>query len=257
MSIFQRFDERGFVDQPATRAVHDAHASFCFLQTRSIKNMSRFRSERCVQGNEIGSRDQIVHFIEKFDLQTSRARRREIRIVGHYTHPESDAAPAQFSPDSAHADDAKCFVVKLDSFKIFSVPFSAMHDRVGLRNLSRNTKQQGECMFCGGNGIAARRVEHNNATLCRRLDIDVIYANAGAADHAQLRAGIQDISSDFGLTPHNKCTELWNKIDKFALAEAGFDRDLERVVARKFVDPALRNRIGDENLGRSHSSFRF
>src|SRR5947199_8996447 len=142
MPILQRLNQCGFVNQTAPRAVDNAHAAFCFLQTRSIKNMSHFRSERCVQGNEIGSRDQIVHFIEKFDLQTSRARRREIRIVGHYTHPESDAAPAQFSPDSAHADDAKCFVVKLDYFKIFSVPFSAMYYRVSLWNLSINAKHQ-------------------------------------------------------------------------------------------------------------------
>src|SRR5207247_8752641 len=113
-------------------------------------------------------------------------------------------------------------------------------------------KQQGKCMFGGRNGVAARRVEHNNTASRRSFDIDVINTDAGTANHAQLGAGIQDISGNFRLTTDNQRAELRDEIDKFGLAQAGFDCNLERAFTRKLIDAALGDGIGDEDFGRSH-----
>ena len=124
MSILQRLNERGFVDQSAARAVDDAHAAFCFLQSRRIENVMRLSRERRVQRNEIGAGEQIVEFIDQLDLQTAGARRGEIWIVGEHAHAEGDRATAQFAADSPHADDAERLVVKLDALEILLVPSS-------------------------------------------------------------------------------------------------------------------------------------
>ena len=44
-----------------------------------------------------------------------------------------------------------------------------------------------------------------------------------------------------------------NQFDKFTLVQTGFNRDLQRVLAREFVHSALRNGIGNEDL-RYHRS---
>src|SRR5207247_11325199 len=117
--------------------------------------------------------------------------------------PESNGTPYHFTSDPAHPDDAKHLVVELDAFEIFAVPFTAAHDCIGLRNFPRDAKQQGKCMFGGRNGVAARRVEHNNTASRRSFDIDIINTDAGTANHAHLGAGIQDITANFGLTIDN------------------------------------------------------
>ena len=104
-------------------------------------------------------------------------------------------------------------------------------------------------MFGGRNGVSAGCVQHDDAAPRRRFDIDIVHADAGAADHAQFRSGIQDTGGHFGLAAHDQSAELGDKIDKFRFAQAGFDRDLERAVARKFLDSALGNGIGDEDFG--------
>src|SRR5205823_14753466 len=64
-------------------------------------------------------------------------------------------------------------------------------------------------------------------------------------------------SRDFGLAAHHQRAERRNDLDKFALAQPSLDRNLQRVIAREFVHSALRNRIGNKNLWRSHSSLTF
>src|SRR5438128_851203 len=86
-----------------------------------------------------------------------------------------------------------------------------------------------------------RVVEHNNTASRSSFDIDIINTDAGTANPAQLGAGIQDISGNFRLTTDNQRAELRDEIDKFGLAQAGFDGDLQRVVARKLIDSALGN----------------
>src|SRR5207237_10468474 len=90
-----------------------------------------------------------------------------------------------------------------------------------------------------------------------RPNIHLLYPYPGTADHAQFRAGVQNVRRDFGLAPHHQRAERRNDLDKFALAQASLDRNLQRVIAREFVHSALRNRIGNKNLWRSHGSLTF
>ena len=71
-------------------------------------------------------------------------------------------------------------------------------------------------------------------------------------DGTQFVTSIQNFGGDFGLAAHHQRAERRNQLDEFALVQAGFDRDLQRVLAREFVHSALRNGIGDEDLRRSH-----
>jgi len=94
ISSLQRLSQRGFINQTAARAVDDAHAAFCFWQTRRIKNVARLSGERRMQRYEIGGRKQFIQLIHQLDLQTASARHGKVRIVRDDPHPKSDGAPA-------------------------------------------------------------------------------------------------------------------------------------------------------------------
>src|SRR5205807_4852430 len=111
--------------------------------------------------------------------------------------------------------------------------------------------------FGSRNRISAGGIQHDNATPRRRLNIHIVYTYSGTADHAKFRSGVQNVRREFGLAAHHQRVEGRNNLDKFALAQASLDRNLQRVITREFVHAALRNRIGNKNLWRSHGTLEF
>src|SRR6266404_8433331 len=105
-------------------------------------------------------------------------------------------------------------------------------------------------MLGRGHRVSARRIQNDDAASRSRLDIDIVHAHAGAADHAEPHTSVQDTGSDLCLTAHNESAELRNKIDKLLFAQGGFDRDFEGAVARKLIDAALRNAVAEEYFRR-------
>ena len=188
-------------------------------------------------------------------MQTPGAGCGEVRIVREHPHTESDGAATQFAANPAHADYAKRLVVELHAFETLFIPTLGANVCIGLRNFARNTKQQGKCMLGSGNGVPARCVQHNNAAACGCLYIYIVHPHSGTADDAQFRTGIQNVRDDFGLAAHHQRAECRNDLDKFTLLQAGFNCDLQRIIARKLVHSVLRNGVSDEDLERSHSSF--
>ena len=128
----------------------------------------------------------------------------------------------------------------------------AANVRVSLRNLARYGEQQRKRVFGSRDSISAWRVQHDDATARRCLNVDVIHSDTRAAHDTQFVTGIQNFGRDLCLAAYHQCAKRRNQVDKFTLVQAGFNRDLQRVLAREFVNPALRNGIGDEDLRRSH-----
>ena len=111
LALFESLDQRSFLDQFATRAVHDAHALFGLGQTLGIEHVLGLRGERHVHGDEVGLRDDGVEALDEFHLQRAGAAGREIRIVGEHAHAESDGAAGDLRPDPAHAEDGERLIV--------------------------------------------------------------------------------------------------------------------------------------------------
>ena len=52
-------------------------------------------------------------------------------------------------------------------------------------------------MFGCGDGIAERRVHHDDALCGRRRNIDIVDANAGATDDSELRRLFENLGCNF------------------------------------------------------------
>lgn len=237
----KRCGQGGFLDQAATRAIDNAHSALRLLQTGCIKKVTRLRSERGMQGDEIGIGHQIVQLIDQLDLQTARARRREIWIECHYAHAKSDRAPAQLATDPAHSDNPERFVIELNPFQIFTIPTSTAHGGIGLRNFPRHRKQKGKCVFGRGNGIATGCIEHDDPAPGRSLNIDIVDANAGAADGAQLHASVQNPGRNFRLAANDDGAEVGNDLGELRFRQTGPDGNFQGVVPAKLFDSSLKS----------------
>ena len=132
-------------------------------------------------------RQQRGEIVRQFHLQAAGAALHEVGIVGDDVHAEGDGAARDLAADAAHADDAERLAAKLRALERFAVPLARDHRGVRLRNFARERKQQREGVLRRRDRVAAGRVHHHDAALRGRLDIDVVDADAGAADDLQPR----------------------------------------------------------------------
>ena len=184
MAGFERLAQRRLVNELSARAVDQPYAFFDKLKRLGIDDVAGLVGQRRVQGDEIGAPPQLVE-LDLFDAEFNRALGRQIRVVGDHLHLEPDRAVGDDRADIAAADDAERLAEDLDAEEFVLFPFAGPRRGVGFRDLPRHRQHQRDGMLRRGDRIAERRVHHDDAARGRRRDIDIIDADAGAADHFQ------------------------------------------------------------------------
>ena len=119
-------------------------------------------------------------------------------------------------------------------------------------NLARQRQHQGDGVLGGGDRIAERRVHHDDALGGRRRNVDVVDADAGAADHLEVLRLLQDLRRDLGGRADREAVELADQRGELLLvvAEIGLEVDLDAAILED-LDGGGRQGIGDEHA-RSH-----
>ncbi len=100
--------------------------------------------------------------------------------------------------DIAAADDAQRLAGDLDAHEAVLLPLAGLGGGVGLRNLPRQREHQRDGVLGGGDRIAERRVHHDHALGGGGRDVDVVDADAGAADHLEVLGLLQELGGDLG-----------------------------------------------------------
>ena len=196
MTGIERGAQRGLVDQPAARAIDDAHALPGRLQRICVDDIARLVGERRVQRDEVGAAKKIVK-LDLFDTKIARTLRRQERIVGNHLHAQADAAIGNDRTDVAAADHAERLVGDFDAHEAVLLPLAGLGRRVGLRDLARQREHQRDRVFGRRDRIAERRVHHDDALGGRGRNVDIVDADAGAADHLEM---LRACSRIFGVT---------------------------------------------------------
>ena len=113
-------------------------------------------------------------------------------------------------------DNAERFALYLNAVKALSVPFAGLNGSVRLRNVARHGHHY------GGNGVAFRRVQHYNAA-CRRCgNVDIINADACAADNLQIFGGVDNLFGNLRLAAGYKPVIFADARQKFFRWHIGF-----------------------------------
>ena len=142
---------------------------------------------------------------------TSRARGgflADVGVGGDHIHVQPFGPFGHHPADVAQADDAEGFTGDLDPGQRLLLPAALPQGSGSLGNVAGQGQHQGNGVFGGGDGIAPRGVHHHDPFAGGGLDIDVVHADAGAADHLEAVGVLEDLGWDFGAASYRQRIEF-------------------------------------------------
>jgi hypothetical protein len=140
-------------------------------------------------GVKIGERDQLGAGVLR-DLGS------DVRIVRQGAHAERAGAAHYFAADTAESDDPESLSAQLAAQEFLLLPLPGTRGGGRLGDVPRHRQHQGQRVFRHRDGVAAGGVHHQHACVGGGFEIDVIDADAGAANHSQLGSALEDGSID-------------------------------------------------------------
>src|SRR5262249_35111327 len=132
---------------------------------------------------EVRLRDELV---ERDELDARRQLLGRERIEADDVHAQAHAARRRVAADVAEADDAQRLAGDLDAHELLLLPLTALHAGVGAWDLAGEREHEADGQLGRRGRVALRRVDDEDALRRGRLDVDVVDADAGAADDLQV-----------------------------------------------------------------------
>ena len=160
-------------------------------------------------------------------------------------HLEGARALGHARADAPEANHAERVPGQLDALQPAALPAPLAQRGMALRHVARDREQHREGVLDGGHGVGQRRVDDDDAARRRRLEVDVVDADAGAANHLELRGGLDHARGHLGLAAHDDAGHLGDGLDEFVLAQAGADDGV--VTFPQALDALFGDLVGDED----------
>ncbi len=132
------------------------------------------------------------------------------------------ARSADDRADIAAADHAQRLAGDLDAHEAVLLPLAGLGRGIGLRDFARQRQHQRDRVFGGGDRIAERRVHHDDALGGGRRDLDIVDADAGAADHLQARRRFDDLRGRLGGRADGEAVIVADDLGELVLVLAEF-----------------------------------
>ena len=199
-----------------------------------------------MDGDEVGALQKIVER-HQLDVEELGALDCDHGVVRDDVHLESVCALRDLRPDVAEADDAQRLAAHLDAEKFGAGPVAGVDRGVCLRDPARHREQQGDCVLRGGDDVAARGVDDQDAVARRGGDVDVVDADSRATHNPQAFAGLEDRRRHLRLAAHDQRVVVRNALHQLRLGELGRDRHL--AFAAKPCEAVLSQGISDQDPG--------
>ena len=115
------------------------------------------------------------------------------RVEGDDVHPERPRARGDELADAAEAEHAERLLVDLDAAELRALPASRGQRRVRLRDVAREREHQRDRVLGRGDDVRLRRVGDDDPALGRGRDVDVVDADARAADDPQVVGALDQL----------------------------------------------------------------
>ena len=153
--------------------------------------------------------------------------------------------------DIAAADDAERLAGDLDAHEAVLFPFAGLGRGVGGGNFARQREHHGDGVFGGGDGIAEGRVHHDDAARRGGGNVDIVDADAGAADDFQVFGAFEDLGRDLGRRADGEAVVIADDRGELVLvlAERRLEIDLDAALLEN-SDGGGRKSVGNEHARR-------
>ena len=177
--------ERALVDELAAGGVDDPDAVAHLGERPGVDEVPGLVGERQVQGQELGRGEDLRRVPCVLRPELAETLRSDERVVADDAHAEAERAAGDLPPDPAEAEHAERLVRELDPAPARALPAAVLERGVRLRDVARERDEQADRVLRGGDDRRVRRVRDDDPASRCRLDVDVVDADAGAADHLQ------------------------------------------------------------------------
>ena len=184
---------------------------------------------------------------------SSRAFRAQKRIESDDPHLQSQPARSDDRADVAATDDSERLAGQLDAHEPVLFPLARLRRHVRARDLPGERKHQRDRMLGGGDRVAERRVHHDDAASRGGWNVDVVDADAGAANDLQFLRALEQLRRDLGRGANGEPVIVADDLGEFFLVEAWLDVDLNAARLEN-RDGGRGKLVGDENAG-SHRGY--
>ena len=201
------------IQHSAARYVDHPHAIFHLGDFFRTDHARRLLRQRRVHRDVVGRAQERIQ-IDRFDAELLKAIFGNVRVVADGLHFHGLHALGDARANAAEADDADDLVFELDACKPFPVPFAGHQGIVSLGDVAGHSHDHGAGVFRRSYRIGRRRIDDDNPSFCRRLDVDAVDADAGPADDLQFRGRIDDLLRHVSHRAGNQAVVLADALDK-------------------------------------------
>ena len=195
--------------------------------------------------DEIGALEEVIQ-ADQSHVEELGPLHRDHRVVRDDVHLQPMRAFRHLRAHVAETDDAERLATNLRADEFRACPLSSPHRRIRLRHPAREREQERDRVLGGGHDIAARRVDDEDAFARGCGDVDVVDPDAGAADDAELAAGVDDRCRDARLAADDQRVEVRDPADQLRFVELADHGHLAG--AAKSLEAVFGQRVGDEDL---------
>ena len=171
-----------FDDQRAAGDVEDADAVLHLRERLGVEPALGLGGLGQVDGDEVGLGVDVVGGLGLGHAELLVALGADERVEGDDVHAEALRALGDELADAAEAEDAERLVEQLGARELAALPLACAQALVRLRDVAGEREQQRERVLGRRHDVRLRRVGDDDPALGGGRDVDVVDADAGAAD---------------------------------------------------------------------------
>src|ERR1700688_4732139 len=157
-----------------------------------VDQIFRGWAQRGVQRDEIALGEQLLEW-NQLNLDFARGGFADVRVIAENLHVESFGAHRDFAADAAEADEAQSLAANFRSGGAGFFPAAFVDGFVVAGHLASEREEQRESVLRDADGVSAGRAHDQDAAAGGFLQVDVVYADSGAADHAEAGGFFQEL----------------------------------------------------------------
>ena len=186
----QRLEQRVLVDELAAGGVDEPHAVAHPCERVRVDRPARLVRQRQVEREELRGAVDLLRRLDALDPELAEPLRAHVRVVRDDAHAEAERAARDLLPDAPEAEHAERLPGELDAAVRLPLPASLLERRVRLRDVPCKRDEEPDRVLRGGDDRRLRRVGDDDPAPRRRLDVDVVDADAGTSDDLEVHRAV-------------------------------------------------------------------
>ena len=214
-------------DQRAAGDVDDPHAGLGLGERLGVDEALGLRGLRQVQREEVGGGEDVVGRRGLLGAELPEALGGDERVVGDDAHAERLGADRDELADAAEAEDAEGLALDLGAAELAALPLAAGERGVRLRDVAGQREHQRDGVLGGRDRVGLGRVGDDDALLGRGRDVDVVDADAGAADDLQVVGAVDRLGVQLGRGADQDAVVVADAVQQLLAGPVGAQVDVE------------------------------